>query len=184
MYGKGKTRGEGVKLAEYLMQAEAGERAELIQMQGFGPITDLREAFRMEEIRAAGTKADYPFFHSHFRSVDGEGKKLTVAQWLEIADRHDRALGLVGQPGAASLHINKKTGDMHLHLARSLVAENEHGRVHVKKLGLYKNKLKRLSREIEKDFASRSSVASANPATARVPPTATSLRKAAVSAPT
>jgi len=106
----------------------------------------------MEEIRAAGTKADYPFFHSHFRSVDGEGKKLTVAQWLEIADRHDRALGLVGQPGAASLHINKKTGDMHLHLARSLVAENEHGRVHVKKLGLYKNKLKRLSREIEKDF--------------------------------
>jgi hypothetical protein len=143
MYGKGKCRGAGVKLAEYLMTAEPGERAELIQMQGFGPISDLRDAFRVEEIRARdGTKADYPFFHSHFRSVDGEGKKLTVAQWLDIADRHDRALGLVGQPGAASLHIDRKTGDMHLHLARSLVAENEDGWLYVKKLGLYKNKLK------------------------------------------
>jgi hypothetical protein len=152
MYGKGKPRGEGVQLAEYLMKAEPGERAELIQMQGFGPTTDLREAFRIEEIRAEGTKAEKPFFHSHFRSVEGEGKKLTVAQWLEIADRHDRALGLVGQPGAASLHIDLKTGDAHMHLARSLVAESEDGRLYVKKVGLYKNKLKQLSREIERDF--------------------------------
>jgi hypothetical protein len=153
MIAKGKPRGEGVKLAAYLMTAHPGERAELIDMRGFGPVSDLRDGFRIEEIRARdGTKADQPFFHAHFRGVDGEGKNLTRAQWLEIADRCDRALGIVGQPRAASLHIDRKTGDMHMHLGYSLVAESENGRLYVKKLGLYKKKLKHLARDIEKDF--------------------------------
>jgi hypothetical protein len=153
MYGKAKTRGEGVKLAACLMKAEPGERAELLFMRGFGAVTDLREGFRIEEIRAhEGTNAEKPFLHGHFRSVDGEGAKLTRTQWLEIADRYEKALGIVGQPGAASLHIDTKTGDMHMHLAHSLVAENADGRLYVDKIGIYKNKLKHLSREIERDY--------------------------------
>lgn len=56
------------------------------------------------------------------------------------------------QPRAASLHINRRTGDKHLHIGYSLVRENADGELYVQKLGLYKNKLKRLAREIEKDY--------------------------------
>jgi hypothetical protein len=124
-----------------------------VDMRGFGTTSDLREAFRIEAMRAHdGTKAEKPFFHVHFRGAAGEGSKLNQPQWAEIADRCDRALGLRFQPRAASFHIDGKTGDRHLHLAYSLVAVTSEGQGFVKKVGLYKNKLKRLSREIEKDF--------------------------------
>ena len=43
-------------------------------MRGFGlQAKDLIEGFRQEEDHAKATKADKPFFHAHFRSVEGEG---------------------------------------------------------------------------------------------------------------
>jgi relaxase-like protein len=156
MFGKAKPRGEGVKLAVYMMKGHPGEVAELIDMRGFGPVSDFRDGMRNEHIRARdGTNGEKPFLHAHFRSAAGEGKKLSREQWLEIAGRCDRALGLTGQPRAASLHIDRKTGDMHLHLGYSLVAEGREGRLYIKKIGLYKNKLKELCRGIERDYGLR-----------------------------
>src|SRR6516164_7756861 len=153
MIAKGNPHAHGVKLAAYLVKGDPGERAELIDMRGFGVVGDLREAFRIEAMRAQdGTKAEKPFFHVHLRGAAGEGERLTQAQWAEIADRCDRALGLRYQPRAASFHTDRQTGDRHLHLAYSLVATTEDGEGFVKKLGLYKNKLKKLSREIERDY--------------------------------
>src|SRR5271166_591515 len=130
MIAKGKIRGEGVKLAAYLLTGEAGERAEFLDMRGFPFARDLKDGFRQEEELAEGTRATKPFFHAHFRSPEGEGKKLTRAQWLEIADGCDTALGraMTQQPRGASLHIDAKTGDVHLHLAYSLVAQHDDGR--------------------------------------------------------
>jgi hypothetical protein len=153
MIAKGNFHSHGVKLAAYLVKAHPGERGELIEMRGFGPVGDLRDGFRIEQIRARdGTRADKPFFHVHLRGPHGEGATLSDAQWLEIADRCDKALGMAEQPRAASLHINRRTGDKHLHIGYSLVRENADGELYVQKLGLYKNKLKRLAREIEKDY--------------------------------
>ena len=155
MIAKGNFHSHGVRLAAYLVKAELGERGELIDMRGFGPVSDLRDGFRVEQIRAQdGTKAEKPFFHVHLRGAHGEGAKLSRENWKEIADRCDKALGpaMADQPRAASLHIDRRTGDMHLHLGYSLVAENAEGKLHVLKLGLYKNKLKHLARELEKDY--------------------------------
>jgi hypothetical protein len=155
MIAKGNFHSGGVALAAYLVKAERGERGELIDMRGFGPISDLRDGFRIEQIRARdGTMAEKPFFHVHFRGVDGEGLKLSRDNWKEIADRCDKALGraMADQPRATSLHIDRKTGDMHMHIGYSLVRENDDGQLYVQKLGLYKNKLKGLAREIEKDY--------------------------------
>ena len=124
-------------------------------MRGFGlQAKDLIEGFRQEEDHAKATKADKPFFHAHFRSVEGEGATLTRAQWLEIADGCDRALGrfMTQQPRGASLHINEATGDVHLHLAYSLVAQREDGRAFVRKLGLYETKLQLYAREVEQKY--------------------------------
>jgi hypothetical protein len=155
MIAKGNLHSGGVTLAAYLVKAHPGERGELIDMRGFGPVSDLRDGFRIEQIRARdGTKAEKPFFHVHFRGAHGEGSTLSRDDWREIADRCDKALGpaMVDQPRAASLHVDQKTGDMHLHLAYSLVRESENGQLYVEKLGLYKNKLKGLARELEKDY--------------------------------
>jgi hypothetical protein len=155
MIAKGNHHAHGVKLAAYLVKAHAGERGELIDMRGFGPINDLRDGFRIEEIRAHdGTRAEKPFFHVHLRGAANEGAKLSREDWLAIADRVDKALGrqMGEQPRAASLHVDRKTGDMHLHLGYSLVRETDDGRLYVQKLGLYKNRLKEMSREIERDY--------------------------------
>lgn len=155
MIAKGNLHSGGVTLAAYLVKAHPGERGELIDMRGFGPVSDLRDGFRIEQIRARdGTKAEKPFFHVHLRGAHGEGSTLSRDDWREIADRCDKALGpaMRDQPRAASLHIDWRTGDMHLHVAYSLVRESDDGQLYVQKLGLYKNKLKGLARELEKDY--------------------------------
>jgi hypothetical protein len=155
MIAKGNFHAVGVRLAAYLVKAHPGERGELIDMRGFGPASDLRDGFRIEHIRARdGTRAEKPFFHVHFRGAAGEGAKLSRADWLAIAERCDRALGrhMDGQPRAVSLHTDRQTGDMHMHLGYSLVRETEDGRLYVQKLGLYKLRLKEVSREIERDY--------------------------------
>lgn len=153
MIAKGNFHKHGVRLAAYLVKAHPGERGELIDTRGFGPVSDLRDGFRIEQIRARdGTRGEQPFFHVHLRGAHGEGARLSHEQWLEIADRCDKALGMTGQPRATSLHINRTTGDQHLHIGYSLVRENEEGALYIQKLGLFKNKLKGLAREIEKDY--------------------------------
>jgi hypothetical protein len=151
MIGKGNTHSDGVKLADYLLKGGPGEDARLLDMRGFAS-GDLRQEFAdIDMIRDAATKADAALFHVQFRSVHGEGKKLTDAQWLEIFDGCDLALsrGMTQQPRAVSLHIDEKTGDRHGHGAYSLLRDTDDGRVSVERLGLYKLKLKEYSREVE-----------------------------------
>jgi hypothetical protein len=80
-----------------------GERAELADMRGFGSVSDLRQAFRDEQIKARdGTKGKKPFFHVQLGAVNGEGlKKLSLAQWAEIANRCDKACIFGHEPPAA-----------------------------------------------------------------------------------
>jgi len=64
-------------------------------MRGFAT-GDLRQAFAdIEMLKEHATKADSALFHVQIRGAHGEGKKLTRAQWLEIADGCDTALGRV-----------------------------------------------------------------------------------------
>lgn len=150
MICKGNLHGDAAKLAAYMTRDGPGERAELLDMRGFAT-GDIHAAFRDIEIMRGATKADAALFHVQIRGADGEGKKLTRAQWLEIADGCDLALGraMTQQPRAASLHVDQKTGDMHLHLAYDLIRQNEDGRAYVQRLGKFKNKLQLYAREIE-----------------------------------
>src|SRR5580704_12363448 len=86
MIAKGNLHSGGVALAAYLVKAHPGEHGELIDMRGFGPVSDLRDGFRIEQIRARdGTRAEKPFFHVHFRGAHGEGLKISRENWKEIA---------------------------------------------------------------------------------------------------
>jgi hypothetical protein len=153
MIAKGNFHGGGVKLAAYLVKGHPGERAELVEMRGFAA-SDLRDAFRQEDIKAReATKAETAFFHCYTRLAAGE--RLTREQWIEIADREEKRLGFTGQPRAISFHTDRATGDSHMHIAWSRIAYREDGRLVALDPGLFKTKLKELSREVEKDFALR-----------------------------
>jgi hypothetical protein len=150
MIAKGNLHGDGAKLASYLVKGRCGETAELAELRGF-EAGDLATAFRHEELRARGTKAGAGFFHCYIRLAPGE--RLTRRQWIDVVGaRAERQLGFTGQPCAISFHIDEATGERHLHLAWSRIAHRADGRLCAIDPGLYKLKLKELSRALEKEL--------------------------------
>jgi hypothetical protein len=78
---------------------------------------------------------------------------LTRQQWIEVVGaRAERQLGFTGQPCAMSFHIDRATGARHLHLAWSRIAQRAGGRLCAIDPGLYKLKLKELSRTLEQEL--------------------------------
>ena len=151
MIAKGNTHSDGVKLADYLTKGGPGERAELLDMRGLGVHGDAIAGFREQAELAGQTRADKPFFHVQMRGAAGELQKLSRAQILDIVNGCDRVLGraMTQQPRIASLHIDKATGDFHIHVGYSLVTRADDGRYFVQRLGKYENKLLHYARELE-----------------------------------
>lgn len=146
MISKGNTHKNGVRLANYMTTGKKGERAELWQMCGF-EATNIRDGFRDVQIMAGATKCEHPFFHVQVRNRDGE--TLTRPQWEHAADRIERMLGLANQPRAIAFHIDEKTGHEHMHVAWSRIDEDT---LTAKRLPFFKERLKKISRELEMHF--------------------------------
>ena len=152
MIAKGNLHRNGTKLASYLVTGHRGEIAEFVLMRGFAS-SDPVTAFELEELRSLGTKAKAGFFHCYIRLAPGE--RLTRQQWRNVADHAEQALGFTGQPCAMSFHIDKATSEKHLHIAWSRIAQKADGRLHALDPGLYKIKLKQLSRNLEHELGLR-----------------------------
>jgi Ti-type conjugative transfer relaxase TraA len=146
MISKGTTHDNGGKLARYLVTGKDGELAELYELRGFasGNIVD---AFRSVHVIAEATKAEQPFFHVQVRNPEGES--LTREQWEYTADRIERILGLRDQPRAIAFHVEEETGERHMHVAWSRIDEET---LTAKPLPFYKDRLKKVSRELELHF--------------------------------
>jgi Relaxase/Mobilisation nuclease domain len=152
MIAKGNLHGDGAKLAAYLLTAEEGQIAQLVEtrgLEGFG--SDPVAAFdALQQIADAHTRSTQPFFHVQTRNAPGE--HLTDAQWREVADREEKRLGFSGQPRIVSYHIDEATGEKHLHVAWFRVdLEN----MRAIDPGMFKNHLKQLARKLEREFALR-----------------------------
>ncbi len=146
MIAKGTTHNNGAKLAWYMITGKDGERAELWELRGF-EATGIKDAFRDVHIMAEATQCEQPFFHVQVRNPDGE--ILTRQQWQVTANRIERMLGLTGQPRAIAFHINEATGHEHMHVAWSRIDENT---LKAKHLPFFKERLKKVSRELELHF--------------------------------
>lgn len=96
---------------------------------------------------ADGTRYQQPFFHVQVRNPEGE--TLTRQQWEITANRLERMLGLTGQPRAIAFHTNEKTGHEHMHVAWSRIDQNT---LTAKQLPFFKDRLKKISRELELHF--------------------------------
>jgi hypothetical protein len=146
MIAKGNLHAHGQKLAAYLITGKMDERAELVELRGFAS-SNIREAFIDVQIQAEATRCEKPFFHAHVRLPDGE--QLSREQWQRVADRLERALGFDGQGRAVAFHQDQRTGEKHLHIAWSRIDLEQMRAIDP---GLYKNKLKEVSRQLEREL--------------------------------
>ncbi|HEY5328267.1 MAG TPA: relaxase/mobilization nuclease domain-containing protein [Acidobacteriaceae bacterium] len=150
MIAKGNLHSDGGGLARYLLTGEKDEIAHLVETRGlesFG--TDPVRAFEtLQKVAEANTKSPMPFFHVQTRNPDGD-KQLTDEQWLEIADREEKRLGLSDQPRIVSFHIDRESGEKHLHVGWFRIDLETMRAIDS---GLYKNHLKQLCRSLEKEY--------------------------------
>ena len=145
MIAKGNLHGAGGRLARYLVTGKKGERAELAELRGFAS-ADIGAAFLDVEIQAQGTRAEKPFFHAYVRLAAGEA--LGRKQWRYVADRIEKQLGFAGQPRAVAFH-HLPAGETHMHIAWSRIDLED---MRALDPGLYKFKLKEISRELEDEL--------------------------------
>jgi hypothetical protein len=140
---KGNLHGNGAKLARYLITGRKGERAELVELRGFAS-SNIRQAFADVHIQAAEVRQNAkPFFHAYVRLPAGED--LTRNQWRHVADRIEKQLGFEGQGRAIAFH-HQPNGNTHIHIAWSRTDLEQR---RARDPGLYKNKLKEISRQLE-----------------------------------
>jgi MobA/VirD2-like, nuclease domain len=145
MIAKGNLHAHGANLAAYLTASKDGERAELAELRGF-VAGNIRDAFIDVQIQAAATRCEKPFFHAYVRLPAHE--HLTPEQWQTAANRIEKRLGFEDQPRAVAFH-DKANGETHMHVAWSRIDLDTMKAIDP---GLYKNKLKELCRELERDF--------------------------------
>jgi hypothetical protein len=143
---KGNTHDNGVRLARYLTMEKSYEHAMLWDLRGFAS-REITAAFRTVEVIASGSRCQQPFFHVQVRNPEGE--VLARSQWDTVADRIERSLGLRGQPRAIAVHIDRRTGHEHLHVAWSRMNEDT---LTATPLPFYKLRLKTLARELETEL--------------------------------
>lgn len=146
MISKGTTHNSGGRLARYLVNGKEGERAELYELRGFAS-DEIVDAFRSVHVIAEATKCERPFFHVQVRCPEGE--QLTPEQWAYTANRIERMMGLSDQPRAIAFHTDEKSGDRHMHVAWSRIDD---ATLTAKPLPFYKERLKKVSRELELHF--------------------------------
>lgn len=146
MISKGTTHNNGARLAAYMETGKEGERAALWELRGFAA-TNIRDAFRCVDAMAGATKAEQPFFHVQVRNREGE--TLTHQQFEYAADRIERMLGLSSQPRAITFHTYEHNNDQHMHVAWSRIDQDT---LTAKPLPFFKDRLKKISRELELHF--------------------------------
>ena len=150
MIAKGKIRGDGAKLARYLMTGEKGEIAQLVETRGLLGDDPVAAFAALEKTAKAETRCKLPFFHGQVRLAPNE--RLEDGQWMHIVDRKEKRLGFTGLPRMVSFHINPETGEKHLHVAWFRVDLEAKRAIDP---GMFKNHLKQLARSLEKELALR-----------------------------
>ncbi len=99
---KGNQRGGGSQLAAHLLNSFDNERVEIADVRG-AVAQDLPGAFAEWAAEARGTKCQ-KFLYSLSLNPDQEQGHLTREQYLELLERTERSLKLVGQPRAVVFH--------------------------------------------------------------------------------
>ena len=144
MLPKGNQRSGGGALADHLTNTKENDHVELYELRGF-IAEDLHGALQEVEMVAKGTKCQKPFFSVSFNP--SEDAEITLEQYERAFDAVDEKFGLQNQPRAILFH--DKLGRRHAHAAYSRIDVTEMKAI---ELGLYKLKLREVSRDLHREF--------------------------------
>lgn len=137
---KAKERGDGAKLARYLLTMRENDHVEMHDVRGFIS-DDLLGAFREADAIAAGTRCTNHLFSISLNPP--QDAAVTVEEFENAADAVERKLGLEGQPRAIVFH--EKDGRRHAHVVWSRIDAE---RMRAINLSHYKLHLRDVSREL------------------------------------
>lgn len=111
---RGKLRGNGSQLANYLLKKADNENVRLLVIQGTVHDTDLNKSLVEMSLTSELTKSDKGLYHVQICPAYGEDKSMTDADWLRAADILEQETGYVGQKRALVIH--HKNGKAHAHV--------------------------------------------------------------------
>ena len=137
---KAKERGDGAKLARYLLTMRENDHVELHEVRGFVS-DDLLGAFREADAIAEGTRCTNHLFSISLNPP--QDAAVSVEEFEKAAEDVERKLGLKGQPRAIVFH--EKDGRRHAHVAWSRIDAE---RMRAINLPHYKLHLRDVSRDL------------------------------------
>jgi hypothetical protein len=129
---KGNQRGGGQQLATHLMNSFDNERVEVAEIRD-AVAQDLSGAFAEWSAQASATKCK-KHLYSLSLNPDQEQGHLTREQYLELLDRTERSLKLVGQPRAVVFHEKRDKDGVpreHCHAVWSRIDTDKMKAVHM-----------------------------------------------------
>jgi len=109
---KGKCRGNGLQLAEYLL-SDKNDRAELLEITGTTAPNNLKRSLVEMGLTALMTKSEAGLYHAQI-NPDPKEPGMTKEAWKKSVEILARELGLEGQRRAIVLH--EKNGRTHAHV--------------------------------------------------------------------
>ncbi|WP_419907887.1 relaxase/mobilization nuclease domain-containing protein [Hoeflea sp.] len=137
---KGKERGDGSQLAQYLLASRDNEHVELHEVRGFIS-DDLIGAFGEADAIAQGTRCKNHLFSMSLNPP--EGADVSVEAFEQAVEKIEQQLGLQDQPRAIVFH--EKDGRRHAHVVWSRIDSE---RMRAINLSHYKTRLREVSRKL------------------------------------
>lgn len=111
---RGKTRGNGSQLANYLLTKGDNEIVNVLDIQGTAHPDNLQKSLLEMSLTSELTKSDKGLYHAQINPAIGEDSKMQPSDWLKAAKILEKELGLEGQKRAIVLH--EKKGRVHAHV--------------------------------------------------------------------
>jgi Relaxase/Mobilisation nuclease domain len=124
---KGKARGNGRQLGQYLITPGENERVEVVEVRGAAAPDVPGAVLEMDAVSACARTAK-PLYHATINTRANE--RMTAEQRMYAVDRLERELGFTGQPRVVVIHEKKdRNGDLreHCHIVWSRI-DLEHQR--------------------------------------------------------
>jgi len=148
---KGNQRGGGQQLAAHLMNSFDNERVEVADVRG-AVAHDLPGAFNEWYAQSRATKC-VKYLYSLSLNPDQAQRHLTREEYLELIDKTERSLKLVGQPRAVVFHEKKDKDGIareHAHVVWSRIRTDEE-KITAAQLSHDRLKLRTVAREFARE---------------------------------
>lgn len=113
---RGRTRGNGRQLAEYLLTMGENEHIRILDANGRKNPKEqhLRDDLLSMSLTSELTKSDKGLYHAQINPAYGDDKTMTAKRWLEAADLLGKELGLESQRRVIVLHTKKDRTHAHI----------------------------------------------------------------------